>query len=45
MQALSSEFDNPTREDERPDGLTGKVWALDNKRLLNTKRWLGEDKE
>jgi hypothetical protein len=25
--------------------MTGKVWALDQRQLLNTKRWLGEGKE
>jgi len=25
--------------------LTGKVWALDQRQLLNTKRWLGEGKK
>ncbi len=44
MQAMSSEFDKSLREGKGPDELTGKVWSLDNRQLLNTKRWLGEDK-
>ena len=44
MQAVSSEFDKSLREGKGPDELTGKVWSLDNRQLLNTKRWLGEDK-
>jgi 3'-5' exoribonuclease len=42
MQAMSSEFDKCLREGKSPDELTGKVWSLDNRQLLNTKRWLGE---
>jgi 3'-5' exoribonuclease len=44
MQAMSSEFDKSIREGKGPDELTGKVWALDQRQLLNTKRWLGEGK-
>jgi 3'-5' exoribonuclease len=44
MQAMSSEFDKCLREGKSPDELTGKVWSLDNRQLLNTKRWLGETK-
>jgi 3'-5' exoribonuclease len=44
MQAVSSEFEKSEREDKGPNELTNKVWALDNRQLLNIKRWLGEDK-
>jgi 3'-5' exoribonuclease len=44
MQAVAGEFDKSAREGKGPNELTGKVWALDNRQLLNTKRWLGEDK-
>jgi 3'-5' exoribonuclease len=44
MQAMSSEFDKSIREGKGPDELTGKVWALDQRQLLNTKRWLNEGK-
>jgi 3'-5' exoribonuclease len=44
MQAVSSEFEKSEREGKGPNELTNKVWALDNRQLLNTKRWLGEDK-
>jgi len=44
MQAMSSEFEKSIREGKGPDELTGKVWSLDNRQLLNTKRWLGEGK-
>jgi 3'-5' exoribonuclease len=42
MQAMASEFDKCIREGKGPDELTGKVWSLDQRQLLNTKRWLGE---
>jgi 3'-5' exoribonuclease len=45
MQAVSGEFEKSLREGKGPDELTGKVWSLDNRQLLNTKRWLGESKE
>jgi len=44
MQAVASEFEKSAREGKGPDELTGKVWSLDNRQLLNTKRWLGETK-
>ena len=44
MQAVASEFEKSAREGKGPNELTNKVWALDNRQLLNTKRWLGEDK-
>ncbi|MGA3045907.1 MAG: HD domain-containing protein [Terracidiphilus sp.] len=45
MQAVQGEFDKSIREGKGPDELTGKVWALDQRQLLNTGRWLGEDKK
>lgn len=42
MQAMASEFEKCTREGKGPDELTGKVWALDQRQLLNTRAWLGE---
>jgi 3'-5' exoribonuclease len=41
MQAMATEFDKSIREGKGPDELTGKVWALDQRQLLNTRRWLG----
>ncbi len=43
MQAIQGEFDKCAREGRSADELTGKVWALDQRQLLNTKRWLGKD--
>jgi 3'-5' exoribonuclease len=42
MQAIQGEFDKCLREGKGPDEMTGKVWALDQRQLLNTKRWLCE---
>jgi 3'-5' exoribonuclease len=42
MQAVASEFDKSAREGKGPNELTNKVWALDNRQLLNVKRWLGD---
>jgi len=42
MQAIQVEFDKCLREGKSPDEMTGKVWALDQRQMLNTKRWLGE---
>ncbi|MGO9318660.1 MAG: 3'-5' exoribonuclease YhaM family protein [Terracidiphilus sp.] len=40
MQAVQGEFDKCLREGKPADEMTGKVWALDQRQLLNTKRWL-----
>ncbi len=45
MQAMQGEFDKCLREGKGPDELTGKVWALDQRQLLNTRRWLAEAEE
>ncbi len=45
MQAMASEFERSAHEGRAPDELTGKVWALDQRQLLNTKAWLAEDGE
>ncbi len=45
MQAMASEFEKSAREGRAADELTGKVWALDQRQLLNTKAWLAEKHE
>jgi 3'-5' exoribonuclease len=45
IQAMTSEFDKCLREGKPAGEMTGKVWALDQRQLLNTKRWLAEDRE
>ena len=42
MQAMAGEFEKCIREGKGADEMTGKVWALDQRQLLNTKRWLAE---
>jgi 3'-5' exoribonuclease len=42
MQAMQGEFDKCAREGKPADELTGRVWALDQRQLLNTRRWLEE---
>lgn len=43
MQAMTTEFEKSVREGKGGGELTGRVWALDQRQLLNTKRWLEED--
>ena len=43
MQAVQGEFDKSIREGKGPGELTGKVWALDNRQLIDARRWLAED--
>ncbi len=38
MQATLSEFERSAHEGKAPDELTGRVWALDQRQLLNTPR-------
>jgi 3'-5' exoribonuclease len=40
MQAVANEFDKCAREGKPADELTGRVWALDQRQLLNTQAWL-----
>ena len=43
MQAVAGEFEKCAREGKSPNEMTNKVWALDQRQLLNTKRWLAGD--
>ena len=45
IQAMTGEFEKCIREGKSAEELTGKVWALDQRQLLNTKRWLNEGRE
>lgn len=42
MQAVASEFERSTRDGKSGAELTGRVWALDQRQLLNTQAWLKE---
>jgi 3'-5' exoribonuclease len=43
MQAMAKEFEKSAKEGRAPDELTGKVWALDQRQLLDTRGWLSQD--
>ena len=45
MQAMQGEFDRCAREGRPGDELTGKVWALDQRQMLNTRAWLRGETE
>ena len=40
MQAVASEFEKSAREGKGADELTGRIWALDQRQMLNTREWL-----
>jgi 3'-5' exoribonuclease len=44
MQAVRTEFELQVRNGAAPGEMTERMWALDNRQVLNTKRYL-EDKE
>lgn len=43
MMAVQMEFDKCAREGRPADELSGRVWALDSRQLLNTKAWLAQE--
>jgi len=43
MQAMASEFEKSGREGKGADELTGRIWALDQRQMLNTREWLKAD--
>jgi 3'-5' exoribonuclease len=43
IQAAMSEFEKSAREGKAGDELTGRIWALDQRQLLNTRGWLEGD--
>jgi 3'-5' exoribonuclease len=45
MMAMQMEFDKCAREGRPADQFTGKVWALDQRQLLNTRPWLEDSEE
>jgi 3'-5' exoribonuclease len=45
MQAMAGEFEKCAREGKAADELTGRVWALDQRQLLNTRGWLAKTTE
>ena len=45
MQAVASEFEKSAREGKGADELTGRIWALDQRQMLNTREWLKARRE
>lgn len=43
MQAVVSEFEKGAREGRSRADLTGKVWSLDNRQMLDTRGWLRDE--
>jgi 3'-5' exoribonuclease len=44
MQVIATEFERAAQQGKGPSDFTDKVWALDQRQMLNTKRWLEEEK-
>jgi 3'-5' exoribonuclease len=42
MQTLASEFQKAQRQGKGPGEFTDRVWALDQRTMLNSRAWLGE---
>jgi len=43
MATLASEFQKSTRQGRGPSEMTDKIWALDQRTMLNSRAWLAED--
>jgi 3'-5' exoribonuclease len=42
MQTLASEFQKAARQGKGPGDFTDRIWALDQRTMLNSRAWLGE---
>jgi 3'-5' exoribonuclease len=42
MQTLASEFQKATRQGKGPGEMTDRIWALDQRTMLNSRAWLAE---
>jgi len=42
MQTLASEFQKATRQGKAPGEMTDRIWALDQRTMLNSRAWLAE---
>jgi 3'-5' exoribonuclease len=42
MQTLASEFQKAARQGKAADEMTDRIWALDQRTMLNSRAWLGE---
>jgi 3'-5' exoribonuclease len=45
MQTLASEFQKAARQGKEPGEMTDKIWALDQRTMLNSRAWLAEATE
>jgi 3'-5' exoribonuclease len=45
MQTLKSEFEKAKRQGKGPGEMTDKIWALDQRTMLNSRAWLAEAAE
>jgi 3'-5' exoribonuclease len=45
MQTLATEFQKAARLGKAADEMTDRIWALDQRTMLNSRAWLGEAKE
>jgi 3'-5' exoribonuclease len=43
MQTLASEFQKAARQGKGPGDMTDRIWALDQRTMLNSRAWLEED--
>jgi len=44
MQTLKSEFEKAARQGKGPGDMTDKIWALDQRTMLNSRAWLADGK-
>lgn len=44
MQTLASEFAKAARQGKGPGEFTDRIWALDQRNMLNSRAWLAEDR-
>jgi len=45
MQTLASEFQKAARQGKAPDEMTDRIWALDQRTMLNSRAWLKMEAE
>ena len=42
MQTIATEFQRAERQGKGADEMTDKIWALDQRTMLNSRAWLGK---
>jgi 3'-5' exoribonuclease len=43
MQTLATEFQKAARQGKAADEMTDRIWALDQRTMLNSRAWLAEE--